>query len=86
MILNLLRVEELRVEDMMKRSFAEFHMQKDALQRKREVEELERKLQNIKELDCAFCSEDLKGYFKACRELSELTKEVQVMTLSIHLL
>lgn len=82
MILNLLRVEELRVEDMMKRSFAEFHMQKDALQRKREVEELERKLQNIKELDCAFCSEDLKGYFKACRELSELTKEVQAAILS----
>lgn len=30
MILNLLRVEELRVEDMMKRSFSEWHLQKDA--------------------------------------------------------
>ena len=29
MILNLLRVEELRVEDMMKRSFSEFGGQKD---------------------------------------------------------
>lgn len=28
MILNLLRVEDLKVEDMMKRSFAEFHAQK----------------------------------------------------------
>ena len=28
MILNLLRVEDLRVEDMIKRSFAEFHAQK----------------------------------------------------------
>ena len=78
MILNLLRVEELRVEDMMKRSFAEFHMQKDAQERKREMEELEQKLQNVKELDCTFCSEDLKLYFKGCRELSELTRIVQV--------
>ena len=79
MILNLLRVEELRVEDMMKRSFAEFHMQKDAQERKREMEEVEKKLQNIKEVDCTFCSEDLKLYFKDCRELSELTRTVQVM-------
>ena len=79
MILNLLRVEELRVEDMMKRSFAEFHMQKDAQERKREMEELEKKLQNIKELDCTFCSQDLKPYFKTCRELFKLTRAVQVM-------
>ena len=79
MILNLLRVEELRVEDMMKRSFAEFHMQKDAQERKLEMEQLEKKLQDIKELDCTFCSEDLKSYFRVCRELSELTRAVQVM-------
>lgn len=29
MILNLLRVEELKVEDMMKRSFSEFNEQKE---------------------------------------------------------
>lgn len=79
MILNLLRVEELRVEDMMKRSFAEFHMQKDSQERKREMEEVEKKLQNIKEVDCTFCVEDLKLYFKDCRKLSELTRTVQVI-------
>lgn len=72
-------MEELRVEDMMKRSFAEFYMQKDAQERKREMEEVETKLQTIKEVDCTFCSEDLKLYFKDCRELSELTRTVQVM-------
>ncbi|XP_078343350.1 superkiller complex protein 2-like [Oculina patagonica] len=82
MILNLLRVEELRVEDMMKRSFAEFHMQKDAQERKREMEELEKKLQNVKDVDCTFCAEDLKQYFKDCRELSELTRTVQAAILS----
>lgn len=48
MILNLLRVEELRVEDMMKRSFAEFHMQKDSQERKREMEEVEKKITKYK--------------------------------------
>ena len=33
MILNLLRVQQLRVEDMMKRSFCEFHNQKDVAKR-----------------------------------------------------
>lgn len=30
MILNLLRVEQLRVEEVMKRSFSEFHQRKDS--------------------------------------------------------
>ena len=67
------------MEDMMKRSFAEFHTQKDAQARKREMEELERKLQTLKDVDCAFCTEDLRQYFKACRELSDLTRTVQVL-------
>lgn len=79
MILNLLRVEELRVEDMLKRSFAEFHMQKDAQERKRQMEEVEEKLQHINDVDCTFCSGDLKSYFKACQELSPLTNSVKVM-------
>ncbi|XP_068695347.1 superkiller complex protein 2-like [Montipora foliosa] len=82
MILNLLRVEELRVEDMMKRSFAEFHVQKDSQERKREMDELEKKLLDIKELECTFCSEDLKYYFKTCKELSEVTRTVQAAILS----
>ena len=40
MILNLLRVEQLRVEDMMKRSFSEFHNQKDVNKRKADLEEV----------------------------------------------
>ena len=54
-------------------------MQKDSQERKREMEEVEKKLQNIKEVDCTFCVEDLKLYFKDCRELSELTRTVQVI-------
>ena len=38
MILNLLRVEDLKIEDMMKRSFAEFHAQRAAPQDQRAIE------------------------------------------------
>lgn len=40
MILNLLRVEQLRVEDMMKRSFSEFHSQKDIAKRKEDLDKV----------------------------------------------
>ncbi|XP_068780020.1 superkiller complex protein 2 isoform X2 [Struthio camelus] len=39
MILNLLRVEALRVEDMMRRSFSEFHVRRDAPAHERRVAE-----------------------------------------------
>ena len=34
MILNLMRVEDLRVEDMLVRSFAEFHAQRSVIDRR----------------------------------------------------
>ena len=47
MMLNLLRVDQLRVEDMMKRSFSEFHKQKDSAQRE---ETLKRLMQQFRTL------------------------------------
>ena len=44
MILNLLRVEQLRVEDMMKRSFSEFHSQKDVNKRKVDLQDVSKHL------------------------------------------
>lgn len=78
MILNLLRVEELRVEDMMRRSFAEFHIQRDSQQRRRMMEKLGKQLKNVKDVDCVLCNSDLKDYFRACSELNELTLHLKV--------
>ncbi|KAJ3676350.1 hypothetical protein LUZ60_003762 [Juncus effusus] len=48
MILHLLRVEDLKVEDMLKRSFAEFHAQKNLPEKERELlQKLQKTLQPI---------------------------------------
>ena len=78
MILNLLRVEQLRVEDMMKRSFSEFHSQKDVAKHKSDLEELHKKLLNLENIECFLCSVDLEQYWEACRDYSCLKNQLQV--------
>ncbi|KAL5012765.1 hypothetical protein ScPMuIL_011316 [Solemya velum] len=82
MILNLLRVEQLRVEDMMKRSFSEFHSQKTVQKHKDDLESLHKKMANITDIECYLCSEDLEGYFEACRDYYRLKLELQGVVLS----
>ena len=83
MILNLLRVEQLRVEDMMKRSFSEFHSQKDVAKHKTDLEELHKKLLDLEEIECYLCSVDLEQYWEACRDYTCLRKQLQVCVLSM---
>jgi antiviral helicase SKI2 len=78
MILNLLRVEQLKVQEMMKRSFAEFNAHRDASRLKQEAEQLQTKLSNIKNVDCLLCNEDLMSYHQALSELYELKEKVKV--------
>eukprot|EP00054_Salpingoeca_dolichothecata_P030394 m.246805 g.246805 ORF g.246805 m.246805 type:complete len:1258 (+) comp26650_c0_seq16:589-4362(+) len=76
MILNLLRVEELRVEDMMKRSFSEFHTQRDASEHEKELEAGNEKLQSVEEVQCDFCV-DLAEYYKGSVEVLSLSHSLQ---------
>uniref|UniRef100_UPI00398EBB74 superkiller complex protein 2-like n=1 Tax=Pristiophorus japonicus TaxID=55135 RepID=UPI00398EBB74 len=69
MILNLLRVEALRVEDMMKRSFSEFHARKDAKIYELQIQELTKKLANMEEVECIGQLSDLERYYVTVREL-----------------
>ena len=78
MILNLLRVEELRVEDMMRRSFAEFPQQRDAAARHKALEALETRLAAVRDVECGACSSDIKQYYKACSELSHISLHLKV--------
>ncbi|KAI8491590.1 Helicase SKI2W [Branchiostoma belcheri] len=82
MILNLLRVEELRVEDMMKRSFSEFHTRKDTQVHQREVKDVQEKLKTVKEPDCLMCGVDLENYYMTCKELWELRRQLQKQILT----
>lgn len=66
MILHLLRVEELKVEDMLKRSFAEFHAQKK-LPEKQKL--LMRKLaQPVKTVECIKGEPAIEEYFEMYSE------------------
>ena len=62
MILNLLRVEHLRVEDMMKRSFGEDHQQSKVGQLKKKVQDLYDQVQHLPPLHCDVC-QDIDSYY-----------------------
>ncbi|XP_078502024.1 superkiller complex protein 2 [Lissotriton helveticus] len=75
MILNLLRVEALRVEDMMKRSFSEFHTRKDSKLHEHRISALTKVLSSMEEVECVGQLCDLERYFTAVREL-KYTREI----------
>lgn len=61
MILNLLRVEDLRVEDMLKRSFMEFHSQREIVGKKAELVKAEVGLRRLRAMAEAAAAEDAEG-------------------------
>ncbi|KAM4018920.1 superkiller complex protein 2 [Anomaloglossus baeobatrachus] len=69
MILNLLRVEALRVEDMMKRSFAEAHTQKDSKAHEQRIKVLTKTLGDMGDVECSGDLADLYDYFVTVQEL-----------------
>ncbi len=83
MILNLLRVEEMSVESMIKRSFSEFATQR-ALTSKEYPKLLARGQKTLSKLKDQFKieanlrigAEDLEDYFSSCNKLMELNSEL----------
>ncbi|CAH2314448.1 helicase SKI2W [Pelobates cultripes] len=69
MILNLLRVEALRVEDMMKRSFAESRTQKDSKAHEQRIKHLTKSLADMGDIECTGDLADLHDYFVTVQEL-----------------
>ncbi|KAK7095479.1 superkiller complex protein 2-like [Littorina saxatilis] len=82
MILNLLRVEQLRVEDMIRRSFSEFHTQREEVNHRKAMEELKGHMSKVKDIECYLCSVDLERYYKACKDYQELKQRLQEVVLS----
>ena len=78
MILNLLQVEQLTVEEMIKRSFAEFSHQKDAPEYDKKRKALRKQIKEQKELDCQICNKDLKSYYQDWKNFHELKRQLQV--------
>ncbi|KAF3333981.1 helicase SKI2W isoform X1 [Carex littledalei] len=61
MIMHLLRVEDLKVEDMLKRSFAEFHAQKNLPEMQKEL--LQKLCQPLKPIECIKGDPAIEEYY-----------------------
>ncbi|KAK9168229.1 hypothetical protein Syun_000369 [Stephania yunnanensis] len=69
MILHLLRVEELKVEDMLKRSFAEFHAQKKLPEKERLL--MLKLAQPTKEIECIQGEPAIEEYYEMSMEAEQ---------------
>ncbi|KLO05470.1 translation repressor [Schizopora paradoxa] len=79
MILNLLRVEALRVEEMIKRSFSEHATQSLLPETLRRVQEGERTLLGMSKVDCGLCLSSKGGireYWDVARTLQDVNAQV----------
>ncbi|KAI8093373.1 NUC185 domain-containing protein [Halteromyces radiatus] len=74
MILNLLRVEALKVEEMIKRSFSENSNQRLLPDTQRLMDENELKRSALKQVDCTICSPDLSTFYDICSQVIQLSR------------
>ncbi|KAK7465266.1 Antiviral helicase ski2 [Stygiomarasmius scandens] len=79
MILNLLRVEALKVEEMIKRSFSENASQRLLPEQQRKVIESERALSTLHKLQCEVCGPDIEQYYDDSAEVINLNQRLLTM-------
>ncbi|KAL4807189.1 armadillo-type protein [Aspergillus unguis] len=82
MILNLLRVEALKIEEMIKRSFSENATQALLPEHEKQVQISEASLEKIKREPCEICDVDLAVCHDASIEYEKLTSELHLNLLS----
>jgi antiviral helicase SKI2 len=82
MMLNLMRVEALKIEEMIKRSFSENATQALLPQHEKQVQLSQATLDKIKREPCQICDVDLEACHEAAMEFEKLTKELHIGSLS----
>jgi antiviral helicase SKI2 len=82
MILNLLRVEALKIEEMIKRSFSENATQALLPEHEKKVKLSEADLEKIKREPCTICDVDLEACHQSCMEYQRLTNEMHLALLN----
>jgi antiviral helicase SKI2 len=82
MILNLLRVEALKIEEMIKRSFSENATQALLPQHEKQVELSQANLDKIKREPCEICDRDLEACHEAAISFERLTKDLHMNLLA----
>ncbi len=70
-----------RVEDMMKRSFAETESTKHEVDRKQTLTDLQLKITDMQsKVSCPVCNADIPQYYNSCATLNTLDKDMKVCT------
>lgn len=82
MILHLLRVEELKVEDMLKRSFAEFHSQKNLPEKEKLL--MLKLAQSTKSVECIKGEPDIENYFEMASQAETYRDLVSEAVMQSH--
>ncbi|OKL61921.1 hypothetical protein UA08_02605 [Talaromyces atroroseus] len=82
MILNLLRVEALKIEEMIKRSFSENATQALLPEHEKQVQLSEASLSKIKREPCSYCDDDLAVCHQASVEYEKLTRDLHLGLIS----
>ncbi|XP_059571217.1 superkiller complex protein 2 [Alligator mississippiensis] len=77
MILNLLRARGLRVEDVMRRSFSEFHTRRHAQTHEQRVTELRQALEAMEPVETTGDLADLPQYYDSVQELRQARQLLQ---------
>jgi antiviral helicase SKI2 len=81
MILNLLRVEALKIEEMIKRSFSESATQALLPEHEKKVKISEADLEKVKREPCKICDVDIEECHQACMDYQRLTNELHLALL-----
>ncbi|KAI0004078.1 antiviral helicase [Russula compacta] len=76
MILNLLRVETLKVEEMIKRSFSENASQQLLPDQQEKIHENEKTLSILPKLECDICQEDINKYYELSAEIVDINQQL----------
>ncbi|KAK5107409.1 hypothetical protein LTR62_001313 [Meristemomyces frigidus] len=82
MILNLLRVEALKIEEMIKRSFSENATQALLPEHEKQIKVSEGDLEKVKRDSCDTCDKDIERCHEAGVEYDMLTKQLHLSMLS----
>ncbi|WWC91541.1 uncharacterized protein L201_006487 [Kwoniella dendrophila CBS 6074] len=76
MILNLLRVEALKVEEMIKRSFSENATQKMAPEQQRQIAHAEKQLARLPNVECEVCKPDIDAFYQLSSEIVRVNQSI----------
>lgn len=77
MILNLLRVEALKVEEMIKRSFSENRMMKSLPEQQKKLDESSKTLESFQKLQCTICVPDVYKFYDVSSRVVLLGHELR---------